>query len=159
MTDRREFIKKVTAGAAAITLGGVGMGFSSKDYSKIIGANDRINIAFIGCGRRVPAYYDGVTDKKNNIDLLYICDVMKSQREKTAKILVGRLNIAPTLTSDIRKVLEDSKVDAIFNATPDHWHAPGTFMALEAGKHVYVEKPCCHNPYEGELLVSFQKKI
>ncbi len=158
MTDRRDFIKKASAGAAAITFGGIGMGFSAKSYARIPGANDRLNVAFMGCGRRVPAYYDAVKNKNNNVDLLYICDVMKSQREKTAKILEGQLSIKPTLVSDIRKVFEDPKVDAVFNAAPDHWHTPGTWMALEAGKNVYIEKPCSHNPYEGELLVSFQKK-
>jgi len=54
--------------------------------------------------------------------------------------------------------MEDKQVDAIINATPDHWHAPAAFLALQAGKHVYLEKPCCHNPREGELLVDFQKK-
>jgi predicted dehydrogenase len=90
--------------------------------------------------------------------LLYICDVMKSQRERTAKALEGSLSLTPQLVSDIRKVHEDPKVDAIFNATPDHWHTPGTLLSLEAGKHVYIEKPCSHNPYEGELLVAAQKK-
>jgi predicted dehydrogenase len=60
--------------------------------------------------------------------------------------------------SDIHDVWNDKSVDAIFNATPDHWHAPGTWMAMQAGKHVYIEKPCSHNPREGELLVAFQKK-
>jgi predicted dehydrogenase len=158
MTNRRDFIKKAGSGAAALTLGGIGMGFTSKSYGRILGANDRLGVAFMGCGRRVPAYYDPVSDKNNNIDLLYICDVMKSQREKTAKLLNGKLNNTPTLTPNFRMVFDDKKVDAIFNATPDHWHTPGTCLALEAGKNVYVEKPCSHNPYEGELLVDFQKK-
>ncbi|MEN8157425.1 MAG: Gfo/Idh/MocA family oxidoreductase [Bacteroidota bacterium] len=158
MSNRREFIKTAGTGAAAVTLGGIAMGTSAKSYARIIGANDRLNVAFMGCGRRVPAYYNAVVDENNNVDLLYICDVMKSQRERTAKSLEGRLKNTPKLESDIRKVFEDKKVDAVFNATPDHWHAPGTWMALETGKHVYVEKPCCHNPYEGELLVAYQKR-
>ena len=158
MENRRNFIKKASAGAAALTFGGVGIGYSAKSYARIFGANDRLNVAVIGCGRRVPAYYPALTNKNNNVDLLYICDVMKSQREKTAEKLKGKLSVEPKLESDIRKVLADKKVDAIFNATPDHWHAPGTWMALEAGKNVFVEKPCSHNPYEGELLVAFQKK-
>jgi predicted dehydrogenase len=60
--------------------------------------------------------------------------------------------------ADIHDVWNDKSVDAIFNATPDHWHAPGTWMAMQAGKHVYIEKPCSHNPREGELLVAFQQK-
>ncbi len=158
MTKRREFIKKTATGAAAIAIGGVGMTFSSKSYARIIGANDRLNIAFIGCGRRVPGYYGTVIKKENNVDLLYICDVMQSQRERVAKALEGKINNKPVLENDIRKVLDDKKVDAIFNATPDHWHATGAWMAMEAGKHVYLEKPSSHNPYEDELLIVLQKK-
>jgi predicted dehydrogenase len=67
------------------------------------------------------------------------------------------IDYSPKQTDDIRKVLEDKQVDAVFNATPDHWHAPGTIMALDAGKHVYVEKPCAHNPKEAEIMVARQK--
>lgn len=84
---------------------------------------------------------------------------MKSQRQKVAAHLSAPLSHKPRLTEDIREVLDDRNVDVIFNATPDHWHAPGAFMAMEAGKHVYLEKPCSHNPWEGELLVDFQKKF
>jgi len=158
MNDRRDFIKKAAAGTAALSLGGLGVGYSARSYSRIIGANDRLKVAFMGCGRRVPAYYPAVTDKNNNVDLLYICDVMKSQRDKTAEQLEGKLSVKPKLVADIRKVFEGDRVDAVFNATPDHWHAPGTWLAMEAGKHVFLEKPCSHNPYEGELLVKFQEK-
>ena len=157
-TNRRDFIKKAAAGAAGITLGGSAMGMSAKSYSRIIGANDRLSVAFMGCGRRVGAYYNAVTDKNNNVDLAYICDVMKKQRERVGKDLQGKVSGKAVLVNDIRQVFDDPKVDVIFNATPDHWHAPGTWMAMEAGKHVYIEKPCSHNPREGELLVAFQKK-
>lgn len=156
MSDRRSFLKKSTVGAAGLTLGG--MTFSPKSYSRIIGANDRVNVAFIGLGRRVPAYYQAASDKANNMEVLYLCDVMKSQREKVAKALSTRIENTPKLENDIRKVLEDKSVDAIFNATPDHWHTYGTYLGLEAGKNVYVEKPCSHNPREGELLTGFMKK-
>jgi predicted dehydrogenase len=158
MNNRRDFIKKTAAGTAAITFGGVGLGYSAKSYARIYGANDRLSVAIMGCGRRVGAYYSPIVNENNNVDLLYICDVMKSQRDKVARQLEGRIDNTPKLTADIREVFADKKVDAILNATPDHWHAPGTWMALEAGKHVYVEKPCSHNPYEGELLVAYQKK-
>jgi predicted dehydrogenase len=68
------------------------------------------------------------------------------------------MGLMPGKEEDLRKILENKDVDAVINATPDHWHAPATFMALQAGKHVYLEKPCSHNPREGELLVDFQKK-
>jgi len=152
MGTRKDFIKKAAFGA-----GGLALGFSAKSYGRIIGANDRINVVFMGCGRRVGAYYESLSEPYNT-QLAYICDVKKSQRDKVAKDLKDVLSYTPKLTDDIRNVYEDPDVDAIFDATPDHWHAPGAIMALKAGKHVYVEKPCSHNPRESELLVEAQKK-
>ena len=158
-SNRRDFIRKAAVGLAGVTVGGSAIGMSARSYSRIIGANERINVAFMGCGRRVGAYYTAVKDKNNNVDLGYICDVMKSQRERVARDLKGKVSGDAILISDIRKVLADKHVDVVFNATPDHWHAPGAWLAMEAGKHVYLEKPCSHNPEEGELLVAFQKKF
>ncbi len=157
-TNRRDFMRNVAYSAAVVGIGGIASGFSAKSYARIIGANDRLNIALMGCGRRVGAYYDALKNKNNNVDVAYICDVMKNSREKVAKDLNGKVSGKATLVNDIHDVWNDKSVDAIFNATPDHWHAPGTWMAMQAGKHVYIEKPCSHNPREGELLVAYQKK-
>ncbi|WP_163712414.1 Gfo/Idh/MocA family protein [Mangrovibacterium lignilyticum] len=158
-STRRDFIRKAAVGVAGLTVGGSAIGMSAKSYSRIIGSNERISVAFMGCGRRVGAYYSSVINKNNNVDLAYICDVMQSQRERVARHLNGKVSGEAVLINDIREVLADKKVDVIFNATPDHWHAPGAWMAMEAGKHVYLEKPCSHSPREGELLVAFQKKF
>lgn len=157
-TNRREFIRNVAVGAAGIAVGGAATGFSAKSYSRIIGANDRLNVALMGCGRRVSAYYTSLIYKNNNVDLGYICDVMKKQRERVAKDLQGKVSGKAAVINDIREAFNDQSVDVIFNAAPDHWHAPGTWLAMQAGKHVYIEKPCSHSPREGELLVSFQQK-
>ncbi len=157
-TNRRNFLKKSIAGATGLSIGSSAMASTAKSYSKIIGANDRINVAIVGLGRRLGAYLDPISRKESNVELLYLCDVMKSQREKAAGRFAKVIKNKPVLENDIRKVLEDTKVDAIFNATPDHWHTPGACMAMEAGKHVYLEKPCSHNPKEGELVVAFQQK-
>lgn len=155
-TSRRDFIKKATLGAGAVGLGA--MGFSAKSYARIIGANDKLNVAIVGLGRRLGAFYEPVSLKSSNVQLMYLCDVMKSQREKAAANFAKRLDYKPKLENDFFKVLDDKSVDAIINATPDHWHAPGTWLALAAGKHVYVEKPLTHNPHEGEVLIEVQKK-
>ena len=76
-----------------------------------------------------------------------------------AKNFAGKIDYKPKLEADFFKVIADKNLDAIINATPDHWHAPGTWLANEAGLHVYVEKPCSHNPYEGEMLLKSQKKF
>lgn len=156
--SRRQFLKKATASTAGVAVAGSAMAMSAKNYNRIVGANDRLSVALIGCGRRVGAFYGSIIDKKNNIDLAYICDVMKKQREKTGSDLSGKVSGKAKLINDMHEIFADKKVDAVFNATPDHWHAPGTWMAMDAGKHVYIEKPCSHSPEEGELLIHFQKK-
>ncbi|RAV27538.1 Gfo/Idh/MocA family protein [Sinomicrobium soli] len=155
---RRSFIKNSALATAGLSTIGT-LGFTAKSYNRIIGANDRLNIAIVGLGRRLGAYINPVVRKESNINLSYLCDVMKSQREKAAKRFAEKgLSETPILENSFFKVLEDKNVDAILNATPDHWHAPGTWLALEAGKHTYVEKPCSHNPKEGELIIAYQKK-
>ncbi len=158
MTNRRDFLKKVTAGAAGVAVGGSAMGMSARSYGRIIGANDRLNIAIMGLGRRLGAYIQPIAQKENNVELVYLCDVMKSQREKAAQRFSEHIDYNPKLENDIRKIIDDPKVDVLINATPDHWHAPGSIMAIKGGKHVYVEKPCSHNMNESELLVAAQKK-
>jgi predicted dehydrogenase len=157
-TGRRNFLKKAMAGATGVTIGGGAMASSARSYSRIVGANDKLNVAIIGLGRRLDAYLEPIGNKESNVELLYLCDVMKSQREKAASRFAKVIKNKPILENDVRKVLEDTNVDAIFNATPDHWHTPGACMAMEAGKHVYLEKPCSHNPREGEVVVAFQQK-
>ncbi|MFY0606469.1 MAG: Gfo/Idh/MocA family oxidoreductase [Cyclobacteriaceae bacterium] len=154
---RREFIRNTALGSAGVVLGASHL--SAKSYSRIIGSNDRIGVAIAGLGRRVGAFYPAFFDKANNLELIHLCDVMEHQRVNAAKKVAEKLDYKPKLSNDIRKVLADKKVDALINATPDHWHAPGSIMALKEDKHVYVEKPCSHNMEENEMLVSAQAKF
>ncbi len=158
-SSRRDFIKKVSAGAAGVAVAGSAMGMPASSYRKIIGANDRLNVAIIGLGRRLGAYYEPVSMKESNVQLVYLCDVMQSQREKAAQRFSKLIDYKPKLENDVRKVLDDSGVDLIFNATPDHWHTPGAILAMKAGKHVYLEKPCSHNLHENEIVVAAAKKF
>lgn len=155
--DRRDFIKK--SAAATVGLSALGTAaFSAKSYANIIGANDRLNIAIAGLGRRLGAYYEPIGLKSSNVNLMYLCDAMESQMPKAAKNFEKHIDYAPKLEQNVMKVMDDKEVDCMIIATPDHWHAPGTWLALERGKNVYVEKPCSHNPREGELLIALQKK-
>ncbi len=155
--SRRNFVKKASLGAAALGLG-TKKTTSAKSYSRIIGANDRIHVALQGLGRRYQGYIPPFSIEKNNIQLDYLCDVMQSQMDNASTYVNDKLGFRPKTEKDIRKILEDKRIDAVFMATPDHWHAYGACMAMQADKHVYLEKPCSHNPREGELLVSYQNK-
>lgn len=155
--SRRDFLKTTAITTAGLTIGGMAM--SAKSYARIAGANERMNVAIVGLGRRLGAFYNPIADKKSNVELRYLCDVMESQRLNAAKQFSKHIDYKPKLEEDFFKVIADKDLDIVINATPDHWHAPGTWMANEAGKHVYVEKPCSHNPKEGEILVESQSKF
>ncbi|TRX24843.1 Gfo/Idh/MocA family oxidoreductase [Flavobacterium franklandianum] len=157
-TNRRDFLKKAAIGSVGLAFTGGITNISAKSYNRIMGSNDRLQIAIQGLGRRYGAFLPALAAKENNVEILYLCDVMKSQRDKAALAISKVINHKAILENDIRKVIDNKNVDAIFMATPDHWHAPGACMAMQAGKHVYLEKPCSHNPKEGELLVAYQKK-
>jgi len=158
MATRRNFIKKTTLAGTALALSNSAMAMTAKSYNNIIGSNERLNVAIAGLGRRVGAFIDPMASKDSNVRLLYLCDVMESQRLKALKSFGEKIDYAPKLENDIRKVLDDKEVHVFINATPDHWHTPGSIMAMKAGKHVYVEKPCSHNMHENEQLVKASKQ-
>jgi predicted dehydrogenase len=96
--------------------------------------------------------------KLPNVDVAYICDPDATVLAKTIKEVESVSGKKPTGFADIRKMLEKKDLDGLAIAAPDHWHTPAAIMALQAGKHVYVEKPCSHNPREGEMLVDATNK-
>ncbi|MGY5851077.1 Gfo/Idh/MocA family protein [Salegentibacter sp. F14] len=151
MTTRRNFIKKTSLGGAAFTLlPGVG-------YANIFGANERINVAVVGVHSRAKALIGGI-NAYSNAKIIYSCDVDSEILKEHSTWCQENIGYIPKEEKDFRKMLEDKDVDAVFIATPDHWHAPMAIMALQAGKHVYVEKPCSHSPYENDVLVAAQKR-
>ncbi|MGA9407064.1 MAG: Gfo/Idh/MocA family oxidoreductase [Bacteroidota bacterium] len=152
MTTRREFLRGTTIVAA-----GLAAGLNAKSYSRIIGANERVNFAVIGLHGRGYAHLESLAANRN-ATISHVCDVDSRELDKFSVAVQNKTGRAPTRVQDFRKLLDSDDVDAVSIATPDHWHTPMAIMALEAGKHVYVEKPCSHNPHEGELLVQAQKK-
>jgi predicted dehydrogenase len=139
--SRREFLESTAAGAAASTL--------AVSTSKAGSANDKLVVGLIGCGNR--GIHDaGLFKSMPDVDLAYVCDVDESRRQNAMQKLGLESRRA---VSDMRKILDDKTVDAVIIATPDHWHSPAAILAVNAGKHVYVEKPISHNIREGRLLV------
>lgn len=96
--------------------------------------------------------------KLPDVEVAYICDVDETVLARTIESVAKISGKKPQGITDIRKLLEKKDFDALVIAAPDHWHTPASIMAMQAGKHVYVEKPCSHNPQEGEWLVQAQKK-
>ncbi|MGI8584636.1 MAG: Gfo/Idh/MocA family protein [Chitinophagaceae bacterium] len=155
--SRRKFIKNITAGSAGVAFGGMGLGFSSKSYNNIMGANDRIRIAVIGANGRGSGMA-AIFAKQPNTEVIYVCDVEEKARQKGIDAVVKAGKAAPKKAHDFRRVLVDKDLDAVYIATPDHWHAPATIICCAAGKHVYVEKPLSHNPHEGEMSIAAARK-
>jgi predicted dehydrogenase len=153
--SRRKFMKKTMMGSAGISISTMFM--DAKSYSRIKGANDRIHFAIIGLNGRGKALLSAVA-KADNTAISYLCDVDSRVLAETAGMAQELTGNSPKTVEDVRKVLEQADVDTVAIAVPDHWHTPMAIMAAQAGKNVYVEKPACHNPQEGEWLVKVQGK-
>jgi predicted dehydrogenase len=153
MITRREFLDTMAIGAA-----GLAVGTTAKSYSQIVGANDRLNFAVIGLHSRGYAHLSALAANRDTARIASICDVESTFMDKFGAEAQKELGYAPHTEGDFRKILERKDIDAISIAAPDHWHAPMAIAGVEAGKHVYVEKPCSHNPAEGALLIAAQKK-
>ena len=153
MVTRREFLDTMAVGAA-----GLAVSSTAKSYGQILGSNDRLNFAVIGLNSRAYAHLSSLKANKDAARIAQVCDVDSNTLAKFAQNVQQELGYAPGTNKDFRKILELKDVDAITIATPDHWHTPMAIAGLHAGKHVYVEKPCSHNPGEGALLVRAQQK-
>jgi predicted dehydrogenase len=92
------------------------------------------------------------------VEVAYVCDVDSHHLDKAVEAVSKKQSKPPTGVGDFRKILHDKSIDAIAIATPDHWHTPAAILGCQAGKHVYVEKPCCQNPREGEWLLAAARK-
>lgn len=152
--DRKDFLKQIT------TLGaGLGLASTRAPFTFASGSpNEKVVVGIIGCHNRGLAHARAYA-KLPHSDVGYICDVDSRWVAKGIKTTMDAgQKKKPKGVTDLRRVLDDSSVDAVSIATPDHWHAPAAILALKAGKHVYVEKPCAHNPQEGKLLVEAAKK-
>lgn len=152
-SSRREFIKKSSLATGALTFGGMAM--SAKSYSNIIGANDRVYCAVVGVNGRGNQHVD-VLAKAENVRINYICDVDSRVVQKALAGVLEKSGKKAKGIVDFRELLEKKDLDAITVATPEHWHAPMGIMGMQAGKHVYLEKPSAHNPNEGEMLIKTQ---
>ena len=154
MITRREFIDALAVGTA-----GVALNSTARSYAQILGSNDRLNFAVIGLNGRAYAHLSALKANKANARISHVCDVESNILKKYVKNAAQTMGEEPVGEKDFRNVLALKEVDAITIATPDHWHAPMAIAGLEAGKHVYVEKPCSHNPAEGALLVAGAEEV
>lgn len=144
---RRNFIQQTAAIGAASFIAPNVFAFKGSPGEKVIvgvmGTNSR--------GEYLATLFAGLP----NVEVGYICEVDANVLARTIGKVEKVSGKKPKGYKDVRQLLEEAKdLDALAIAAPDHWHAPAALMAAKAGKHVYVEKPCSHNPAEGEMLVA-----
>src|SRR5215831_14872299 len=132
---RRDFARSAALATAA-------------SYSKILGANDRVRMGFIGLGNRGDQVHDAFLEHGDS-ETVAICDLRDDYLDFAAKKSRGN----PARYKDYKKLLDDKNVDAVAIATPDHWHALMFVDACNAGKDVYVEKPLSLTVVEGRKMV------
>ena len=152
MNTRRQFLQAAAASGA----------FFIASPNRVFGAgapSNRVRLAIVGChakgrGNRMMLAALEVP----GVEIAYVCDVDARARDYAAEQVKKISGVAPKKEKDLRKVLEDKELDGIISVTPDHWHAYSAVLAMRAGKSVYLEKPCCFCPEEGEILVKTWKQ-
>ncbi|MBI4581719.1 MAG: Gfo/Idh/MocA family oxidoreductase [Planctomycetes bacterium] len=163
--DRRRFLKSsFTAGAAAVagcaatqdrTAGGWRPTATVPPPRR--GPNEEIRVACIGFNGQGKGHVSRHA-KAKNVRVVTLCDVDESLYAGQIKVVEAAGNPTPKTEYDLRRVMDDKGVDAVSIATPNHWHALAAIWACQTGKDVYVEKPCCHNVFEGRKQVEAARK-
>jgi predicted dehydrogenase len=148
LQNRREFIKGSLGILAASTV------FPKR---KSIAANEKIIIGVMGLGGR-GTYLAERFASRPDAEVVYLCDPDTRRFGRARNVVEEAQDKQPKMVQDFRRILEDDGVDALINATPDHWHALGTILACQAGKDVYVEKPMAHNIWEGRKMIEAARK-
>jgi predicted dehydrogenase len=139
--NRRHFLMGTTAVLAGTAVRG------------LASPNDTVRIGVIGCGGRGQSHVDAWS-KLPNVELVALCDVDAAHVADKLKSLAAKGKKTPATYVDARKLLEDKSIDAVSIASPNHWHTLQTIWACQAGKDVYVEKPCSHNVFESQQIVA-----
>ncbi len=149
--NRRDFLRR--AGGATATLGAVSSLHArpaAKMTGRVIGANDRINVATIGVGGRghyVTSVFHKLGAENNSCQIVAVCDPYQKRVNRSKEAYQAEMG-----TLDYREILNRKDVDAVLIATPDHWHAKIALEAMDLGKDVYLEKPMCHTIDEARQL-------
>jgi len=155
-TNRRQFLKgagQAAAGLAAVTAVAGGRSQAASTAKPV-----QFVIGMMGTGGRGTWLLTEELVKRQHVRIAYVCDADINRVNKAADAVEKATGRRPTAVGDYRRILDDKDVHALFNITPDHWHALGTIHACQAGKDVYVEKPTAHNVREGRKMVEAARK-
>jgi predicted dehydrogenase len=125
--------------------------------SAVASPNDTIRIATVGLRSRGKSHMQAFTSLPK-VDLVALCDVDDAVLRQASAFVESKRGKAPATYTDLRKLLEDKSIDAISIASPNHQHTIQAIWAMQAGKDVYVEKPCSHNMFEARQIVAAARK-
>jgi len=153
---RRKFVKAATAtGASTLLTANSAMLWAN---SRMKGANDKVKVGVVGIHGMGQSHIQAYNDLPN-VEVVAICDIDENLfEERVKKLFVDKGLKKPKEYIDVRKMLDDKDIDAVSIVTPNHWHTPMAIWAMQAGKHVSVEKPCCHTFEEGQMLIKAANK-
>jgi predicted dehydrogenase len=132
-------------------------GLTALAATRAWGANDRINLAIVGVGGRGRDHIKNYA-KLNDAHIYGLCDVDQANLERGVALVQKLTGEKPKTYEDMKDVFADKEVHAVSMPLPNHWHALAAVWAVQAGKDVYVEKPACHDPYEGRQMVAAARK-
>jgi len=150
---RREFLQSGGAAAAGLAFAAGTLASTKRAHS----ANERITVGVMGVHGR-GRFHAEYLSTRSDVNIAYLCDADANVLESCGQSVEKLTGKKPKLVGDFRRILDDKSVDALFVATPDHWHALPTIYACQAGKDVYVEKPASHNIFEGQKMVEASRK-
>ena len=150
-STRRTFLRQSSLAGAALALS------AQRALRAADSPSESVTLGVIGVNGRGSGLASGFAGV-GGARVAYVCDVDQRVIDKTAGAVASLQSHPPKRVTDLRRIFDDQSVDAVVIATPDHWHGPATIMACAAGKHVYVEKPACHNPREGEWMIEAARK-
>ena len=142
---RRTFVKFASAAIASAAV-------------PILGANDRVNVGIVGLGGRGNDHIGFFTNLDSDCRIAAICDVNQAARERANARILKETGYSSKEYNDMREMFASKDIDAVSLPLPNHWHALATIWACQAGKDVYVEKPACHNIFEGRKMVEAARK-
>jgi predicted dehydrogenase len=153
---RRRFLENSMLAAAAAAAGTTGLPLQAQE-KKPGNASNRIRVAILGCRIRGKQHAQELAPLRD-CEIAYVCDPDRDLAAELAAVVEKQQGSAPKPVQDMRRIFDDHGVDAVFVATPNHWHALAAIWAMQAGKDVYVEKPVSHNITEGRRIVQVARK-
>jgi len=146
--NRRDFLRSTIGIAATV---------AALPQRRSVAANEKVIIGVMGLGGR-GRYLAECFARRPDARVAYLCDADSRRMGRAQQTVEAAQGAKPALVHDFRRILDDKNVDALINATPDHWHGLGSIMACQAEKDVYVEKPMAHNIWEGRKMVEAARK-